>query len=572
MKKSDKPLIIAQIVGKWVGGGVESVLMNYYRNIDRAKIQFDFICDEDSTNIPYDEIKKLGGRVLFVPPYQKIFKYNKALKKIFKENNYKIVHSNINTLSVFPLRIAKKCGIPVRISHSHSTSNKKEWKKNLLKNILKPFSRKYATDYFACSELAGRYLFGDKAFNNGKVTIINNAINLNKFKYNEKTRNRLRRQLKIDDDTLVIGHIGRFVEQKNHTFLIDLFSELHKENSNSILLLIGQGPLENKIKEKVNSLNITDSVKFLGQRTDVNELYNVMDVFVLPSLYEGLGVVLIEAQANGLQCLVSQNVPKEVGISDLLKIIDINDEPANAIKYISKNDILRKNAKLKENNYNILNEKSKLEKFYIKNYFIPKRYIELFGMPGSGKTYFATHNLKRKFNINQIILKKKKIYRILKKISLLFYLKNNYNSDYLKVKYFIKNIEFNKKIKKIKMYFYLSSTLSLLKKYENNSNICFEEGLLQVLFGILYCVKDYKKTISLYFELFYDYLINSKIYYLKTNILVIKERLEKRHSIGGSELEHDINKNIYALENAQELIDLILKELKNQNIKYDIIE
>jgi len=144
---------VAQVIGKWVGGGVEAVVMNYYRHIDHSKVQFDFICDEDSTDIPYEEIEKLGGKVIIVPPYQKIFKYQRALKKVLEEGNYKIIHSHINTLSVFPLRIAKKIGIPVRIAHSHSTTNKKEWKKNLLKQTLRPFSKVYATNYFCCSEI-----------------------------------------------------------------------------------------------------------------------------------------------------------------------------------------------------------------------------------------------------------------------------------------------------------------------------------------------------------------------------------------------------------------------------------
>ena len=130
--KKNQPIRVAQIIGKWVGGGVESVVMNYYRNIDRSKVQFDFICDEDSTNIPYDEIEKLGGKVILIPPYQKIFKYHKELKNILKKGNYKIVHSHINTLSVFSLFASKKAGVPIRIAHSHSTTNKKEKKKNLL--------------------------------------------------------------------------------------------------------------------------------------------------------------------------------------------------------------------------------------------------------------------------------------------------------------------------------------------------------------------------------------------------------------------------------------------------------
>ena len=320
MNKKDQekqsPLIVAQIMGKWVGGGVESVIMNYYRHLDHSKIQFDFICDEDSTRIPYDEIKKLGGRVFLVPKYQKLPKYLKALEKIFKENQYRIVHSNINTLSVFPLYAAKKAGVPIRISHSHSTSNPKEWKRNLIKNILRPFSKRYATDYFACSELAGRYLFGNKIFDRGEVKIIHNAIDIDKFRFDEVARKKLRKEFGIKDSTIVIGHVGRFVQQKNHTFLVDVFEEYHEKNPDSKLLLIGSGPLEDKIKNKVRKLGLNEAVLFLGQRDDTDKLYSVMDVFCLPSLYEGLGLALIEAQANGLKSITNSNIPRETKMSE----------------------------------------------------------------------------------------------------------------------------------------------------------------------------------------------------------------------------------------------------------------
>lgn len=332
-----EPVHIAQIMGKWIGGGVESVIMNYYENIDRTKFQFDFICDDDSTNIPYEKIEKLGGKVILVPPYQKVFKYIKTLKKIFKENNYKIVHSNINTLSVFPLYAAKKVGVPVRIAHSHSTSNKKEWKKNAVKNILRPFSKRNANVYFACSELAARYLFGNKK---GKVTIINNAINLEKFKFNQEKRDKLRKGLKIEDNEFVVGHIGRFVAQKNHTFLIDIFNELHKENKDTVLLLIGQGPLQDQIKEKVRELGLEDSVRFAGQVDNASDYYNAMDVFVLPSLYEGLGMVLIEAQANELPCIASTEVPKKASVSNQVEFISLKEENKKWA-----DNILRKNRK-----------------------------------------------------------------------------------------------------------------------------------------------------------------------------------------------------------------------------------
>lgn len=320
----NKPIRIAQIIGKWVGGGVESVVMNYYRNIDRSKIQFDFICDNDSTNIPYEEIEQLGGKVILIPPYQKVFKYQKELRKVLKEGNYKIVHSHINTLSVFPLYAAKKVGIPVRIAHSHSTTNKKEWKKNILKQVLRPFSKVFATHYFACTEHAGRWLFGNKEYDNGNVYLLNNAIDLNKFKYNEKKRKEKRKELSISDDTLVIGHIGRFMKQKNHEFLIEIFNEIHKKNKNSVLLLAGQGPLVDEMKQKVEELKMLNSVVFLGQRDDAAELYQAFDVFMLPSLYEGLGIVLIEAQCAGVPSFASTEVPEIAKVSNILDFIDLN--------------------------------------------------------------------------------------------------------------------------------------------------------------------------------------------------------------------------------------------------------
>lgn len=362
--KKEEPIRVAHIIGKWLGGGVEAVVMNYYRHIDRTKIQFDFLCDEDSTNIPYEEIEQLGGRVILIPPYQKVFKYQKELIRIFKENNYKIVHSHINTLSVFPLRAAKKAGVKVRIAHSHSTTNKKEWKKNLLKQVLRPFSKVYATDYMCCSELAGRWLFGDKAYDSGQVYLLNNAIDLDKFKYDEEKRKKKRKELNIKDDTLVIGHIGRFVAQKNHTFLINIFNEVHKKNPNSLLLLVGQGPLKEEIENKVKELQLNDSVRFLGQRNDVNELYQAFDVFCLPSLYEGLGMVLIEAQVSGVKCIASTEVPKIAKINSNLVFVDLLSSPNIWAEYFEKFNRISIN-KNKFANYNILLESNKLLKYYM---------------------------------------------------------------------------------------------------------------------------------------------------------------------------------------------------------------
>ena len=369
MKKKDEPLRIAHIVGKMLGGGVEAVVMNYYRNIDKNKIQFDFICDNDSTNIPYEEIEKMGGRVILIPPYQKIFKYHKELKKILRDNKYKIVHSHINTLSFFSLYAAKCANVPIRIAHSHSTTNKKEKKKNLMKQILKPFSKLFATHYMCCSELAGRWLFGNKEYDKKNVFLLNNAIDLEKFKYNEKIKSKKRKELNIEEDMFVVGHIGRFVEQKNHKFIIDIFKEIYNINNNSMLLLVGQGPLMNEIKEKVFLEGLSNNVKFLGQRNDANELYQAFDIFLLPSLYEGLPVVGVEAQASGLLCFLSSDMTKETKILKSTTIMKLSTSPKEWAKNIIKeyNNYVRE-SKMEEmslHGFDIITETKKIEKYYL---------------------------------------------------------------------------------------------------------------------------------------------------------------------------------------------------------------
>ena len=235
MKESRNVIRVAHIIGKWVGGGVESVVMNYYKYIAREKIQFDFICDEDSTNIPYDEIEKLGGKVILIPPYQRIVKYHKTLKNVLKDGNYKIVHSHINTLSVFSLFAAKCAGVPVRIAHSHNGSYEKTIKGYIL-HVFSRFSKYFSTCNWACSKVAGKYLFGKKKFE-----IVYNGIDTNKFQFNPKIRKNKRNELNIKESEFVIGHIGRFELQKNHKFIIKLLNDLYKDNKNIKLLLIGIG-------------------------------------------------------------------------------------------------------------------------------------------------------------------------------------------------------------------------------------------------------------------------------------------------------------------------------------------
>lgn len=358
-----EPIHIAQVVGKMLNGGVEAVVMNYYRHIDRSKVQFDFIVDEDSTYIPRREIESLGGRIFIIPPYQKINKYIPALIKLFKENNYKIVHSHINTLSVFPLYAAKKAGVPIRIAHNHSTAAPGEWKKNILKYTLRPFAKVYATHYAACSRYAGEWLFGKKSMERGEVTVFNNAIDLDKFKYDENVRNEVRKELGLEGK-FVIGHVGRFCYQKNQEFLVDVFEEVYKQNSNAVLMLVGDGTDRKKIEEKVRKLR--GEVILLGNRTDVYRLYWAMDVFVLPSRYEGLGIVVIEAQTAGLPCVVSDAVPSEAKILEGTEMLNLEKPKEWAEQILERERVPKKDTTeaIQRAGFDIACEKERLQQFY----------------------------------------------------------------------------------------------------------------------------------------------------------------------------------------------------------------
>ena len=325
-----KPIRVAHIVGKMVGGGVEAVVMNYFRHIDRDQVQFDFIIDSDSTVVPEDEIRDLGGRLFVVPPYQHLGEYQKAIGALFEEYQWGIVHSHINTLSVFPLRIAKITGVPVRIAHSHATMGKGETKRNILKLALRPFANVYPTDRVACSSYAGKWLFGDRA----SFTVIPNAVNITKFSYSKAARKEMRSEWGADDNCCVIGNLGRLETTKNQSILIDVFARLHAEHPASLLVIAGCGSLRGELERQAHELGVSDCVRFLGQVDDVSDLYQGMDVFSLPSLYEGFGMALLEAQVSGLPCVVSNRVSSEVVLSEKCKIVPLEDGAdswANAI-------------------------------------------------------------------------------------------------------------------------------------------------------------------------------------------------------------------------------------------------
>lgn len=361
-----EPIRVAQVVGKMVGGGVEAVVMNYYRHIDRSKVQFDFLVDSDSTLVPREEIESFGGRVFEIPPYQHVVKYQRELQHLYKQEGWKIVHSHINALSVFPLRAAKKAGVPVRIAHSHSTSGKGEFAKNVVKGFLKPFSTRYPTDLAACTEYAGKWLFGSSQF-----TVFKNAIDLSSFSFNRSIRNEQRVGLGAQDDTLVLGNIGRFIPQKNQLFLLDVFKAVYAQNPNSILVICGDGKLRPQAEEKARSLGIASAVRFLGQISNVQDVYQALDLFVLPSLYEGLGMVAIEAQASGLPCICSERVPNEVALSGRCGFVPLGagvEGWSNAI-LTTRTDVVNRSdsqASLGFESYDIFRAAPKLEEYYLK--------------------------------------------------------------------------------------------------------------------------------------------------------------------------------------------------------------
>lgn len=321
-----EPIRVAQVLNRMDSGGIESVVMNYYRHINREKIQFDFYFTLGSTFPQKEELEQLGAGIYPIPPYSKPFAYHKALYKAFWKRKYRIVHAHLSTMSVFALFAAWRAGVPVRICHNHTTTYWGEGAKTLLKYILRPWNKLFATDYFACGETAGRWMYGNRCFGQGKVTVMPNAIDTKKFAFDPEARKQLRDELGIPQDAFVIGHVGRFMYQKNHSFLVDIFAEVLKKKPEAILLMVGEGELMENIREKVRAGGLGSNVVFTGARKDVNKLYSVMDVFCLPSFYEGMPVVAWEAQANGLPCVFSDRTTQEAVCNPNCQLLNLSLE------------------------------------------------------------------------------------------------------------------------------------------------------------------------------------------------------------------------------------------------------
>lgn len=311
-------------------GGAEAMIMNYMRNIDSDLIKFDFLTNRDYRAAYEDEIESLGGKVYHMCPMYpgKFRRYKREVREFLTEHpEYKIIHSNLEERSYFALKEAKKLGVPVRISHSHNRPLGVNLKL-IMRYYFRFMLKYYNTHMFACGVEAGDWLYGKK--NRDKVIVMKNAIDSKRYVYDAAKSIQMKKALGVENK-FVIGHVGRFFEQKNHPFLIDIFCEIHKKNADTVLLLVGGGELDdslkNRMKQKVSDLGLDDCVQFLGVRDDVDEVMQAFDVFLLPSLFEGLPMTMVEAQASGLPCVISDKVPIQCDITGNVKVVALKDRP-----------------------------------------------------------------------------------------------------------------------------------------------------------------------------------------------------------------------------------------------------
>ncbi|WP_108868370.1 glycosyltransferase family 1 protein [Aquimarina aquimarini] len=374
-----KPIRILQVLTIMNRGGAETMVMNYYRNIDRNKVQFDFLLHRQERGVFDDEIESLGGKIhrLQNISFRNLSGYRKALDHFFQHHpEYQIVHSHLNALSTFVLKSAKKQGVKTRIAHSHTSLynlNLNPFSKNrhslnfafrfFAQNMLKKQVPKYANYYYSCGDKAGQWLFGKK--NTQKIKIINNAIDSSKFVYDREQSERIKKELQIED-TFVIGHVGNFVPEKNHSFLLEIFKEIQREKKDSVLILVGAGERA-QYEQMTSTLGIEKEVHFLGARNDVPDLLQAIDVFLFPSTNEGLPVTLIEAQAAGLKIIASDEISKELDITGMIDFVSLSQSPKYWAELLLKSvNYNRTNTmnKIIEGNYDIKNNATMLQEFY----------------------------------------------------------------------------------------------------------------------------------------------------------------------------------------------------------------
>ncbi len=313
-------------------GGAETMVMNYYRNIDKSKIQFDFLVHRQERGAYDDEIEAMGGRIYRMCPIhpQNFGKYKKMLKVFFDEHpEYKILHSHMSELGCFAFIEAHKRGIRVKVCHAHNAPVRnsmtlKEKGQLLFRDYFKKKMLPYSDFLFICGEEAGNWLYGHK--NKDRFIMMNNAVDASKFRYNPEHNKEIRQELGFENEFLILN-VGRFNPQKNHTFIVDIFEQIKKTHPSSKLLLAGNGELENEIRNKVLSKGLGDDVVFLGLRSDIHKLLSASDVFLFPSLYEGLPVTMVEAQASGIRCFISDAIPSQCILGNDVSVMSLNDSP-----------------------------------------------------------------------------------------------------------------------------------------------------------------------------------------------------------------------------------------------------
>lgn len=296
-----------------VANGVASFVMNYLRHLDRKSVQVDIVSYQKGDSIYYKEVEDLGGKMYFLPGIGNLSEHIKVCDEILSKGQYDIIHDNTLHISIPMMWCAKRAGVPVRILHSHNSKMGETPIKALRNKTFLPVLRSLATNYAACSQLAGRAMFGDREF-----TVIPNVIQTEKYHFDPIVRRHVRQSMNAQDK-FVVGTVGRLAEQKNPFFAIDVFAELLKKVPNSEYWWAGSGPLQEQVKAYVEEKKLTEQVKLLGSRNDAVELYQGMDVFFLPSLFEGLSIVTVEAQAMGLPCVVTDEIPPEAEYTDLVK-------------------------------------------------------------------------------------------------------------------------------------------------------------------------------------------------------------------------------------------------------------
>lgn len=364
----EEPIRILHMIPSFYHGGEQAMIMNIYEKIDRSKIQFDFICDHEQYDGLKDKAKELGANIYFVPSYRltNVNEIKEAWENFFNEHKeYKILHVHERGYVSIFVKIAKKHGLKV-ICHSHNTSNGNTLK-GMLKTVLQHSIRYNADYFFACSLEAGKWLFGDDIVNNEKFNVLNNAIDTDKFVYNERIRKEYRKQFDVEDKKVFI-QIGRLTKQKNYPFTLDVFKEYVQRDNKAKLFIIGDGELKQEIVDKINEYGINENVEILDHRNDVNCLLQMADYFIMPSLWEGLSVATVEAQASGISLLLSDKVDRNCSVTNLCRFLPLDKDIwlGNMLKQPQRRDNTKKD--IINNGFDI-NETTKwLQDFYLKLY------------------------------------------------------------------------------------------------------------------------------------------------------------------------------------------------------------